>query len=265
MENFSINKHINYLDWFNPSNYDAIYKLPKIAFFQQIAIRHKWLGDLKDNSNIRTKTVDEIINGDVILTIDADLDVYKYIRPLSYETAIVIASNVLMMVDQNRLTLDILQTKSDLHDVSPLFCSMLQNIGNDKYDKQCFDEAFFGRKTVSYMPTIEVDLEVDTMTLLNQFELFIEQEKKASSQLAVPKEITKKVDDLINKLKAYKVIETYDLMKASEVQKYNLTQKELALFLFDDWTDDNLRKKTIKHIEMIFDWDFYNRVLIGKN
>jgi len=262
MSDIKNNHSINYQKWFDPTNYYDLYNLSASDFFKQIAIRDKWLGDLSNDSSIRLSTIKSLTNGEVILPLDFNLDLYSYVRPLSFGTAILIASGVLGMVDQKRLPFDIPNGFDDeLSKIAPLSMKMLSNVGRKEFEGKSFNEVVYGRKCFDSITRIEVDLERNTKELVEQFKTYIEAEKQTMGKLNNQGKHTKKIDDLIGKLKAYKVIETYDLLKIS---KKTITQKELALFLFDDWTDDNLRKKTIKYINMIFDWEFYNDILTGK-
>lgn len=255
---------INYQEWFDPSNYHDLYNLPANDFFKQVAIRDKWLGELSANSSLRLSTIKQLIKGEVILPLDFKLDLYSYVRPLSFESAITIASIALGMVDQKKLTLDPPNVDAELAKSAPLFLKMVSNIGNKEFEGKSFDEAVYGRKCISTTTTLEIDLEINTKELVEQFRTYVEAEKHAIEKLNNQGKYTKKIDDFIGKLKAYKVIEAYDLLKISKKLDFTITQKELALFLFEDWTDDNLRKKTIKHIDMIFEWEFYNNILTGK-
>jgi hypothetical protein len=272
--------HNNYKEWFKPENYQALYNLPPVDFFKQIAIRDQCLGPNKDNSFLRKDTIENLLKGNVILPLDMELDLDKVspsIKPLAFESAILVVRDAFYRLAEE-LNLPPFKVKSNhQHNIkpndklellkeAPSSFTLFNKLFDGRFKNKRFDDLYNSPFYVEPITaTVEVNLEEDTDKLLNQFKLFIDQEKKRYTDLDYQKIQRTNRGLLIGKLKAYKVIEVYDLLKVSSSLNFTLTQKDIAFYLFENWSDDDVRKKTIKHINMVFERDVYNRYVVGKN
>lgn len=259
--------HSNYKEWFKPESYQALYNLPPVDFFKQIAIRDQCLGAYKDNDFLRKDTIQNLLKGDVILPLDMELDLDKVtpsIKPLAFESTVPVVKDAFYKASEE-LYLESPKVKTSNFDEPSIGLTAFKALLDGRFKNKRFDDMYCSPFYVEPITaTIKVNLEEDTNKLFNQFKLFIKQEKKRHSVLSNQKKQHTNRDLLIGKLKSYKVIEVYDLFKIAGYFSFEINQADVALYLFGNWTDDNLRKKTIKHLNMVFERDVYNRYIKGK-
>ena len=264
--------------FFSTTNYEKLYSLPPADFFKQVMIRDRYFNApfyfYSPNKPTFLKLIEIMLTGEVILDenilkkyapnkIKISPPVFpKGIQTLSLRRSIIIASDLLGLVDKGSLTLKEVPKEDSTHDYySSMKHAMEHNILNKEFSGQSYQDVINERDYENHKDITDIILEVDLNTpegeLVQKFKEIIRAQKK----LYEDKTHKGNVKNLIEKCNKYKVLEAYDITQLSKLLKVKITQKKLASIIFYEWrgekSDDDYRKTTLKYINKIFDHFYY--------